>query len=50
MLAASATAANGGVAERKALRGAGSGATGRVDMTYLPEFTLFADMGRDVSA
>jgi replicative DNA helicase len=27
-----------------------SGATGRVDMTYLPEFTLFADMGRDVSA
>ncbi len=27
-----------------------SGAVGRVDMTYLPEFTLFADMGRDVSA
>ena len=24
------------------------GATGRVDMTFLPEFTLFADMGRDV--
>ncbi len=23
------------------------GATGRVDMTFLPEFTLFADMGRD---
>ncbi|MDH3731625.1 MAG: DnaB-like helicase C-terminal domain-containing protein, partial [Acidimicrobiia bacterium] len=27
-----------------------SGAVGRIDMTYLPEFTLFADMGRDVSA
>jgi replicative DNA helicase len=24
------------------------GATGRVDMTFLPEFTLFADMGRDI--
>jgi replicative DNA helicase len=23
------------------------GAVGRVDMTFLPEFTLFADMGRD---
>ena len=23
------------------------GATGRVDMTFLPEFTLFSDMGRD---
>lgn len=23
------------------------GATGRIDMTFLPEFTLFADMGRD---
>jgi replicative DNA helicase len=23
------------------------GATGKVDMTFLPEFTLFADMGRD---
>jgi replicative DNA helicase len=27
-----------------------SGATGRVDMTFLPEFTLFSDMGRDVAA
>ncbi len=27
-----------------------SGATGRVDMTFLPEFTLFADLGRDVAA
>jgi replicative DNA helicase len=24
------------------------GAVGKVDMTFLPEFTLFADMGRDV--
>jgi replicative DNA helicase len=23
------------------------GATGRIDMTFLPEFTLFSDMGRD---
>ncbi|MDH3426013.1 MAG: replicative DNA helicase, partial [Acidimicrobiia bacterium] len=27
-----------------------SGATGRVDMTFLPEFTLFSDMGPDVAA
>ncbi len=27
-----------------------SGATGRVEMTFLPEFTLFSDMGRDVAA
>ena len=27
-----------------------SGATGKVDMTFLPEFTLFTDMGRDVAA
>jgi replicative DNA helicase len=26
-----------------------AGSTGRVDMTFLPEFTLFADLGRDVS-
>ena len=26
------------------------GATGRIDMTFLPEFTLFADMGRDTPA
>ncbi|HDK45140.1 MAG TPA: replicative DNA helicase [Actinobacteria bacterium] len=25
-----------------------SGSTGKVDMTFLPEFTLFADLGRDV--
>ena len=25
------------------------GAVGRIEMTFLPEFTLFADMGRDVS-
>ena len=24
------------------------GAVGKVQMTFLPEFTLFADMGRDV--
>jgi replicative DNA helicase len=27
-----------------------AGATGRVNMTFLPEFTLFADLGRDTSA
>ncbi|MDP8959573.1 MAG: replicative DNA helicase [Actinomycetota bacterium] len=27
-----------------------SGATGRIDMTFLAEFTLFADLGRDVAA
>ncbi len=27
-----------------------SGAVGRIDMTFLPEFTLFTDMGRDVAA
>ena len=27
-----------------------SGAVGKVDMTFLPEFTLFTDMGRDVAA
>ena len=26
-----------------------AGSTGKVDMTFLPEFTLFADLGRDVS-
>ena len=26
-----------------------AGATGRVDMTFLAEFTLFADLGRDVA-
>ncbi len=26
-----------------------AGSTGRVDMTFLPEFTLFADLGRDIS-
>lgn len=26
-----------------------AGSTGRIDMTFLPEFTLFADLGRDVS-
>jgi replicative DNA helicase len=26
-----------------------SGSTGRVNMTFLPEFTLFADLGRDVA-
>ena len=26
-----------------------AGATGRVQMTFLPEFTLFADLGRDVA-
>jgi len=26
-----------------------SGATGKVDMTFLAEFTLFADLGRDLS-
>lgn len=26
-----------------------AGSTGRVDMTFLPEFTLFADLGRDVT-
>ncbi len=26
-----------------------SGSTGRVEMTFLPEFTLFADMGRDAT-
>jgi len=25
------------------------GATGKIDMTFLPEFTLFADMGRDTA-
>ena len=25
------------------------GSTGKVDMTFLPEFTLFADMGRDTA-
>ncbi len=27
-----------------------SGSTGRVNMTFLPEFTLFADLGRDTAA
>jgi len=26
-----------------------SGSTGKVTMTFLPEFTLFADLGRDVA-
>jgi replicative DNA helicase len=26
-----------------------AGSTGRIDMTFLPEFTLFADLGRDIS-
>ena len=27
-----------------------SGSTGKVDLTFLPEFTLFSDLGRDLAS